>query len=173
MLEPPRGPFYFRRNLRSTVLARTWGNYANRCLFSNGKLREWESNPRLDKATIIGIINPMPIKDPQKRKIRHAEYSKNVWYPKNRKKHIMAVARNRAKLKYWFRGLKSTLWCSKCNESSPACLDFHHVNKNEKIMEVCKMVSLSYSKQKILQEIDKCIVLCSNCHRKHHSMPVD
>jgi hypothetical protein len=30
------------------------------------------------------------------------------------------------------------------------------------------MVTSNYSKERIKKEIDKCIVLCANCHRKEH-----
>ena len=30
------------------------------------------------------------------------------------------------------------------------------------------MISFGYSKDRIEAEIEKCIVLCANCHRKEH-----
>lgn len=46
-------------------------------------------------------------------------------------------------------------------------LDFHHFDPTDKIIEVAKMTSSTY--EKILIEINKCIVLCKNCHALVHS----
>lgn len=44
-------------------------------------------------------------------------------------------------------------------------MDFDHVF-GEKYMEISLMVSNLNSKEKILAEIDKCQLVCSNCHRE-------
>ena len=52
--------------------------------------------------------------------------------------------------------------CSICNESRVACLHFHHINPdNKKFTISCNM---GKSWENIKKEIDKCIVLCANCH---------
>ena len=60
------------------------------------------------------------------------------------------------------------LKCEMCGENHPACLDFHHKDKKDKSFNVAIMASSGYSIEKIKEEIAKCIVLCSNCHRKEH-----
>ena len=46
-----------------------------------------------------------------------------------------------------------------------ACLDFHHLRDKEfNIANEIKNLSIDNLKK----EIDKCIVLCANCHRKLH-----
>jgi len=110
----------------------------------------------------------MPIKDPIKRRENHRRYMKEVWYPKNSTKHKKMVAVNRRQKKDWFQDIKSKLFCSQCHENHPACLDFHHLGLSEKVLEVSSMKSRNFSREKITQEIKKCIVLCSNCHRKLH-----
>jgi len=57
--------------------------------------------------------------------------------------------------------------CHFCKENEPVCLDFHHLNPNEKENEVS--VLAGYSKSRLKLEIKKCIVVCSNCHRKLHA----
>lgn len=54
--------------------------------------------------------------------------------------------------------------CCVCGEKDIACLDFHHMN--DKYDQVSHMQT--HSRNKIVQETDKCVVLCSNCHRKLH-----
>ena len=70
--------------------------------------------------------------------------------------------------KEWWKKFKRNLKCSRCDESHPACLDFHHLIPNDKgKIGISNMVG-SYKREKILSEISKCIVLCSNCHKKEH-----
>lgn len=45
-------------------------------------------------------------------------------------------------------------------------LDFHHLNPNEKDFTISQYQHLSYDKLK--KEVDKCILVCSNCHREIH-----
>ena len=57
--------------------------------------------------------------------------------------------------------------CLICGETEPVCLDFHHKNPNEKDFTIGKRVSRS--KDNLLMEINKCVCLCANCHRKVHA----
>jgi len=46
--------------------------------------------------------------------------------------------------------------------------DFHHLNPLEKDFDWAKMRLVS--KVKMVKELDKCVLLCSNCHRiRHHN----
>ena len=94
------------------------------------------------------------------------QYRKD-WYYKNREKSITKAAIRNREFKDWFADFKKSLSCLKCGEDHPAALDFHHRNPLEKDMEVSNLISKG-NKQKILDEISKCDVLCSNCHRKLH-----
>lgn len=73
----------------------------------------------------------------------------------------------KTKIKKWFKELINTLSCSNCNENQSVCLDFHHVKP--KFKQVNQLVRDGYSKTRIINEIDKCIVLCGNCHRIKHN----
>ena len=96
------------------------------------------------------------------------EYERK-WFstPKGHAKRIEINKRRRHKMRIWFAEIKSNLSCATCGETHPATLDFHHVNPNEKDGAISAMV-LASSKKKLLAEIEKCIVLCANCHRKLH-----
>ncbi len=59
--------------------------------------------------------------------------------------------------------------CISCGESDPVVIDFHHLNENKKEHGISKLVQSSGSISKIKSEIDKCVCLCSNCHRKVHA----
>lgn len=56
--------------------------------------------------------------------------------------------------------------CEECGESDFAVLDFDHVDKNNKKLEISNMVRSGSSFSKIEEEIKKCRVLCANCHRR-------
>lgn len=68
----------------------------------------------------------------------------------------------------WFFELKKTLKCEQCGENHPACLQFHHRDPLEKEGMVSKFVGAGYSEDVIRKEIEKCEVLCANCHAKKH-----
>jgi hypothetical protein len=55
-----------------------------------------------------------------------------------------------------------------CGEDHPSTLDFHHEDPAKKEASVRQLLDNGYSQKRILAEIAKCIVLCSNCHRKLH-----
>jgi hypothetical protein len=46
--------------------------------------------------------------------------------------------------------------------------DFHHLNPELKTSEISKILDRSW--ESIKKELEGCILLCSNCHRKEHSI---
>jgi hypothetical protein len=58
--------------------------------------------------------------------------------------------------------------CSRCPETHPAALDFHHVDGAEKLFMVCIANTRPVAKAKLKAEMAKCVILCANCHRKEH-----
>lgn len=46
--------------------------------------------------------------------------------------------------------------------------DFHHVNPEEKDSDPGSL--LHYSWARIVAELDKCVLLCANCHRIRHAV---
>lgn len=90
------------------------------------------------------------------------------WYQRNKKTELEDNYQRRRDRVEWYKELKSTLKCKNCFESDPVCLDFHHRDKSEKEFSISMVIRRGFSKEKILAEIAKCDVLCSNCHRKAH-----
>lgn len=86
-------------------------------------------------------------------------------YLKNRQKYIDKAAVWRTEFREWWREYKKQFSCSKCGEDHPACIQFHHHN-DDKEFNIAELVGAS--KEKLLKEIDKCTVLCANCHFKLH-----
>ncbi len=56
--------------------------------------------------------------------------------------------------------------CQKCNNKDMICLDFHHLDMSEKENGLNRLLSGRWSK--IKYELDKCILLCANCHSEEH-----
>lgn len=54
-----------------------------------------------------------------------------------------------------------------CDENEPCCLDYHHIDPSGKVGNISKL-SRSRDWVTIINEINKCILLCANCHRKLH-----
>jgi hypothetical protein len=109
----------------------------------------------------------MPYKDPAVRRVKQAEYSK-TYYEKNKQEVIVRNNKRKKTQAAKFAEFKATLSCTKCGESHPATLDFHHVAYHPSNKKVHKLVGDGHWWKRIEEEIAKCIVLCANCHRIHH-----
>lgn len=101
---------------------------------------------------------------PEKYKASWKRQNKKVDPLKNREK----VKKHKKLIRDFIRNLKKTLKCSRCPENFWACLDFHHRDPSHKEFRIGWAVDRTLSKSRILAEIDKCDVLCANCHRKEH-----
>lgn len=88
--------------------------------------------------------------------------------PANKEKIARQVRASVAARREWYRALKSTLGCSICGESHPACVEFHHTDPSKKEFSIAHGAGQAISKERVLREIEKCDILCANCHRKLH-----
>lgn len=109
----------------------------------------------------------MPYKDPAVRKAKAKIYSKKH-YLNNKPAQIERVRLGKIKKRTQWEVYKSTLSCANCGENHPSALDFHHIVRdptNRKINELIKNGAYKLAREEIKT---KCVVLCANCHRKHH-----
>ncbi|QEP29287.1 hypothetical protein BFINDDAI_00076 [Salmonella phage EH2] len=61
------------------------------------------------------------------------------------------------------------LKCSKCGyDKCKAALEFHHVESDSKDYNISVFRSSNISRAKLHTELQKCIILCANCHRELH-----
>jgi hypothetical protein len=90
------------------------------------------------------------------------------WYSKHAKRKIGWQQRRREEIRRWWNKLKDGMSCEQCGEDSPACLHFHHRDATNKLFEISNAVSDGRAREKILAELEKCAVLCANCHLKLH-----
>ena len=88
-------------------------------------------------------------------------------YARNPQKYIDDAKRQTQKKLKWFHEFRSTLSCIECGENREPCIEFHHRNPDEKEYDISRMIR-RYSKERIMVEIEKCDVLCRNCHAMRH-----
>ena len=60
--------------------------------------------------------------------------------------------------------------CFKCGyDTYIGALEFHHLDPTQKDFTIAK-VKLTTFGEKVEKELDKCVLLCSNCHREQHAI---
>ena len=112
----------------------------------------------------------MPFKDPEKRRSYQKEYHRK-WYDKHKKERRERVQKRKKGIREWFRELKEGLHCEVCGISGKDqawVLEFHHIEPASKKEGISYLVSHGYGKRRILDEIEKCVVICANDHRAEH-----
>jgi hypothetical protein len=108
----------------------------------------------------------MPYRDSVKGRVLHAKYMREVWYPKNKKKHIGYVTNLKTKVKKYLEEYKRSKVCTDCGISGnkfPEILDFDHIG--EKKFQIGSWRKSVLSVEKIQIEMKKCEIVCANCHR--------
>lgn len=76
--------------------------------------------------------------------------------------------RKRNELRKIVSEIKAEKGCRDCDESDPVVLQFHHRKREGKVEAISNMISQRRPLERILKEIEKCDILCANCHLKHH-----
>lgn len=78
-----------------------------------------------------------------------------------RNKHVAVTA-----IRSWVDDLKIKAGCVDCGyDKYPEALDFDHIDHTNKVNAISQMILGLKPKDDILAEIQKCVVVCSNCHR--------
>lgn len=74
----------------------------------------------------------------------------------------------RARTRRWVSDYKQDKACCICGENHPRCLDFHHTGTEKKDTNISRLISTGQC-YKVKKEVEKCIIVCANCHRKIHA----
>lgn len=91
------------------------------------------------------------------------------YYQTHKEQYKAKAEKRQTEMRAWFEDkFASILFCCKCGEKERCCLDFHHINPKEKEYQIARIIK-THSKETIEKEVSKCIVVCSNCHRKIHA----
>ena len=109
----------------------------------------------------------MAYKGSEKQKAYRKKWHEEHYGGEHAAEHRAAVAARRAALRQFINDYKAAHPCTRCGESEPACLDFHHEGDKERNLSAAAVNG--WSIERTLREIEKCVVLCANCHRKHHA----
>jgi predicted HNH restriction endonuclease len=108
----------------------------------------------------------MPYKDPIIRAAKSKTYNL-TWYEENKERHKANAKDTRKRNRDLWNEYKASLKCAQCGFSHPGAIDFHHTDSATKEGEVSRLAGVG-SYKKAYAEIEKCIPLCSNCHRILH-----
>jgi hypothetical protein len=127
--------------------------------------REQSKQYRESNREVVKARKQKYYSDPENRR-KKAEKNKEWYCKKANEVKARQLARRRER-KIFIDGICLRYGCQNpgCKwegQFEPYQLTFHHVDPSQKEIEVAKMHSWSY--EKIVAEINKCIVLCRNCH---------
>jgi len=90
------------------------------------------------------------------------------YYKKNQQKQISRVNKTRLNKKNKIAKIKLDSGCVRCGYNKhPAALHFHHIDKSTKVMNIS--CNLHHDIDDLLKEIEKCEILCANCHAEEHA----
>lgn len=109
----------------------------------------------------------MPYKDKAVKKARHKEYHKS-WYQRNKERHKENCKKNRQRYFTEWKEFKCSQKCAHCGFSHPAVIDFHHIDPKPDDRKVNELTSNGQYTAAMQEIRDRCIALCSNCHRILH-----
>lgn len=87
-------------------------------------------------------------------------------YQKANREELKAKRDERNLIIFNYKGAE----CNHCGLSEPKHLeiyDYHHVDPDTKLYSVSNI--LKGPIERLRTEVDKCLLLCSNCHRKEHA----
>lgn len=88
-------------------------------------------------------------------------------YEENREAYLEQALRRKRENKAKIDRLRDVP-CAECGKRYPVvCMDFDHKDPSTKSGEIADMLGRGCSFKTILEEIEKCEVVCSNCHRIH------
>ena len=99
-----------------------------------------------------------------KEKLKEYEHQ---WYLLHKDEVYLRAETRRKSQRNKILEYKATHPCVICGESDPCVLDFHHVDPNGKEFTVAE--GMNYTMERIMKEIEKCDIVCKNCHAKIHA----
>ncbi len=75
----------------------------------------------------------------------------------------------KANLSMYLQQIKAKATCVNCGENHPAALQFHHRDPSQKEFNISEFVTHQLGgMEKLKKEIEKCDIICANCHLKYH-----
>lgn len=96
-------------------------------------------------------------------KLCRKEYH-SKWYSENKECVLEHNKKNKIRIKDFVLDYLSKNSCVDCGESDPIVLEFDH--QRDKEFNISEGLSKMISKDRIMNEILKCEVVCANCHKR-------
>lgn len=130
----------------------------------------------MEKEKLFCVICENELKGNQKKyccsKCRNKGSHKNsIKSPETRQKYQKIQNQNRILLKYQLLEAKGGK-CSNCGyDKNIAALEFHHLDPDEKDFAISSSTTTNFDK--LFLEVEKCVILCANCHREFHHPELD
>jgi hypothetical protein len=109
----------------------------------------------------------MPYKDPDIRRAYNIAYQR-VYHRRHKAEHIEKNRVRKYNARTYLKRLKRERPCVECGEADFRCLDFHHSNGHEKLANLSHLATDGATIDRLNRELQKCVVLCKNCHAKEH-----
>ena len=104
----------------------------------------------------------------------HKEH-KRAWYHKHKeaRKEIMCTWKKQNRYNRKWKVLEYLGdTCISCglvhDKKNTPIFDLHHVIEEDKLFNLSAQKMTDRSMEEIWTEVEKCVILCSNCHRLHH-----
>jgi hypothetical protein len=109
----------------------------------------------------------MPYKDPARQRAYQREYGRR-WHEANREARKPRLAANKRVRRDAIKAFlieRKSVPCADCGKSYPHyVMDFDHLR--DKVINIARAAVKDWSLKRLQAEIDKCEVVCSNCHRE-------
>lgn len=83
-------------------------------------------------------------------------------YHKHKAARLEQATMYKSELQEFVDSLKTP--CKKCGETRKWLIQFHHIEPEHKRFQI----QSTHSKAKLLEEVKKCVCLCSSCHTEYH-----
>ena len=128
----------------------------------------FRNSPRVRKhPNLCDTIGYMPYKNKDlPENIEKARESRRKHYHNNKEPYIQRARAKTKELTDYVRALKESTPCKDCGvQYGFYAMQFDHTDSANKVGEVAKL-SRAGSMKKLLEEIEKCEIVCANCHAK-------
>ena len=109
----------------------------------------------------------MPYKNPVVRHDYNAAYQPR-YYRNHRLAALARQKRRKRDARLYLQARKRAAKCARCGESDVRCLDFHHRPGHVKVAGLARLATDGAAIKTLERELEKCVVLCKNCHAKEH-----
>lgn len=94
-------------------------------------------------------------------------------YQKNKQPYLDRAKEQRRERVQWLQAYKAERGCCQCSEKRPWCLAFHHLEPEHKDVGIAEAIAAK-SRDAVLEEISKCVLVCHNCHADiHHNLHME